>query len=308
MEQFLDRGKPLQMIFGTGNKITTPDALLYALYLKKRFPGFEYVRAFRWEYGNSEFHPKYYEFVYPDQVVALVGSSNLTKGGLALNHELSIKVSMTDFAQVRKSCQKWWKRLWKKSQAVTPALIRTLRDQNALGDERRGLRLAKNRQFLNTKLTRTRKPLFQYLLDENQPSALKHQLLAEADALTEKPRLLYLEILQHETGGGHQIQLPVASLGAFFGVGKGETKDVAFRFPTGEASHVKLTHFGNNTHRVRLRPLKDVPRPAIVVFKRTARTSVFDCKIVPPSEYQSTVRLKCCEQTRQDSRRWGLAQ
>ena len=54
------------------------------------------------------------------------------------------------------------------------------------------------------------------------PAGDKHRLLAQSDSLSIRPRRLYLQILQ-ETGGGHQVQLPVATLGSFFGVGKGQS-------------------------------------------------------------------------------------
>ena len=38
--------------------------------------------------------------------------------------------------------------------------------------------------------------------------------------------------VSESNGGGHQIQLPVATLGAFFGVGKGKTREAMFRFQT----------------------------------------------------------------------------
>src|ERR1700685_1567890 len=46
LEDFLKRGKKLQTIFGIGNTITTPDALLYALYLKTRYPKQQRARTF----------------------------------------------------------------------------------------------------------------------------------------------------------------------------------------------------------------------------------------------------------------------
>ena len=307
LERFLEHGKTLRMIFGTGNSVTTPDALLYALYLRKRYPQFEDARAFQWEYANSEFHPKYYEFTYPDRVVTLVGSSNLTNGGFAFNHELSVGITAANSASARKSCQRWWRGLWNKSQEVTPSLIRSLCNKNALGRELGRKGSDRPGEAIKLKITRPRKPLFRYLLEEDdlQPK-LKHELLAAGDSLTEKPSSLYLEIL-HETGGGHQIQLPVATLGAFFGVGKGEAKDVTFHFP-GEKENIQvsLTHFENHTHRVRLRPLKDVPRPGIVVFERTKQSSTYNCSILTPAQYQPMLRLKCPEQTRRDSRHWGL--
>jgi len=117
--------------------------------------------------------------------------------------------------------------------------------------------------------------------------------------------------LKYETGGqgdgknrGYQIQLPVATLAAFFGVGQNESKEASFRFAT-DTVKVHLTHFGNNTHRVRLRPLQNIARPAIVVFERIGG-SKYSCSIVPTKDYAKIVARKCREQTRTGARKWGL--
>jgi HKD family nuclease len=307
LEDFLRRGKKLQTVFGIGNTITTPDALLYALYLKTRYPKQQSARTFEWKYGNSEFHPKYYEFQYPDRLVTVIGSSNLTNGGLAMNHELSVAVTAPPLTAMWQSCDAGWKRLWKRSQDITPEQIRELRKENALGAEHAKARGSGKAQFLYVRLPRANKPLFRHFIEDEPARQVRHEVLAAADSLTEKPARLFLQILEHETGGGHQIQLPVATLAAFFGVGKDESKGVVFRFPSlADQVSVKLTHFENDTYRVRLRPLKEIPRPAIVVFERSAEAGTYDCRVVPAAQYPRTLRVRCTEQTREGARRWGL--
>ena len=307
VEEFLDQGKTLHTVFGTANGITTPDALLYAWYLKRRFRRGIQARVFDWEYGNSEFHPKYYEFVYPDRRVCIVGSSNLTGGGFARNHELSAVVTSRIDAPINRRSNRWWKQLVSGSHEVTPKLIRDMSQRNELGTEDGDRKRIKGQKFIDVKLPRAKKPLFEHLVKAEPVPKLRHEVFADADTLSEKPTRLYLEILRHETGGGHQIQLPVATLGAFFGLGQGGSEEVTFRFPgSNQPTRVQLTHFGNNTHRVRLLPLRDLPRPGIVVFKRTTHPNVFDCEPIASTRYKSVLEKKCVEQTREDSRRWGL--
>jgi hypothetical protein len=52
--------------------------------------------------------------------------------------------------------------------------------------------------------------------------------------------------------------------------------------------------------------LKEIPRPAIVVFERSLESGAYDCRVVPAAQYERTLRLRCSEQTREDSRHWGL--
>jgi hypothetical protein len=208
-----------------------------------------------------------------------------------------------------RSCDAGWSRLWNKSKVITPERIRSLSKANELGSERDRARIGDKPQFIGVKLPRAKKPLFRYLIEEESVPQVKHEVLAAADSLTEKPTQLFLQILEYETGGGYQIQLPVATLGAFFGVGKGESKDVKFRFPSiNEDVNVQLTHFGNNTHRVRLLPLREVPRPAIVVFEQGSEAGTYDCRVIGATKYARTLRDQCTEQTREGSRRWGLQQ
>jgi len=307
LEKFLRKGKSLETIYGIENGVTTPDALLYSVYLQRQFANYKIAKSYRWNYIDSEFHPKYFEFEYPDHAVCVVGSGNLTGGGLAANHELATAIVSPIGSPLRRHLREWWSHYLSEGKTITPKMIRAMNATGRFGTERSQFKSHEKINSLRLRLPRAKKPLFQHILDDVGSSSTRHDVLADGDALTEKPSRLYLEILQNETGGGHQIQLPVATLGTFFGVGTGQSKKVHFVFPTtSENVDVQLTHFENNTHRVRLRPLKDVPRPAIVVFERTQNSDHYDCRIVPPSRYASTLRQRCREQTRQDSRRWGF--
>ena len=128
--------------------------------------------------------------------------------------------------------------------------------------------------------------------------------------MTQRPERLYLEVLSYETGAqsaahqGYQIQLPTATLGAYFGVGDQQKTQVTLRFPN-DTLKVHLTHFENKTHRIRLRPLRDVPRPAIVRFDRAGQDT-YNCTILIGKRYETALTKKCTHQTRQGARRWGL--
>ena len=93
LEAYLQSGNNLETLFGVMNNVTTPDALLYSVYLQQKFKSYKLARAFQSEYIDSEFHPKYFEFEYPDHSVRIIGSCNLTRGGLASNHETAIILS-----------------------------------------------------------------------------------------------------------------------------------------------------------------------------------------------------------------------
>ena len=308
LEGFLSRGGKMETIYGVDNGVTTPDALIYSRYLRQLYPGYTFAGVYEWQYVDSIFHPKLFEFHLDNEVVVIVGSANLTGGGFLRNHELCVELRVKTVDEL-KELSAVWSTYRRKAATITPRLIRRLVESQRLSSERIPAETATSSPNLKTKRLGIRapasraRPLFKRILRTFAPALLKHKILADAESLTEKPRRLYLQIL-HETGGGHQVQLPVATLGSFFGVGRGQSKPVSFDFG-GELIKVSLTHFGNNTHRVRLRPLQSIARPSVLVFNRL-NASRYRCKVVPKGQYKKTLARKCPEQTRVGSRRWGL--
>jgi hypothetical protein len=307
LEAFLRRGKVLETIFGIENGVTTPDALLYSVHLQREFSNYTLAKSYSWNYIDSEFHSKYFEFDYPDHTVSIVSSGNFTSGGLACNHELAVELGIPAGSKLHRFVRRWWSRYSRGGKRITPKVIRRMAESGRFGVEGRTKDYSGKQRRLGLVLPKARKPLFKHILTEARDRDVSETILADGDTLTEKPRRLYLQILKNETGGGHQIQLPVATLGAFFGVGPNESKSVDFRFPQfSDAVSVELTHFENKTHRIRLRPLKKVARPAIVVFARTKKTNRYVCTVVPTNRYKTVLRNRCPNQTRKGSRYWGL--
>ena len=103
---------------------------------------------------------------------------------------------------------------------------------------------------------------------------------------------------------GYQIQLPKATLAAYFGVGPSQEPKATFKFGA-DTIKTKFTHFNNNTHRLRLMPLRDIERPAIVIFNRIGLNE-YKCTLVPKADYTNVLAQKCAQQTRSSARKWGL--
>ena len=312
IETFLKRGGEFQTIYGVANGVTTPDSLLYNLYLQEIFTSHTYAGAIEDQYVNATFHTKFFEFKFADKIIFIVGSANLTGAGMSRNTEMGAEVKIRVGSPLSKQTDDVWKSLRAASQKVTLALIRSSKDDGELGSEHQKNETRSNKgdkPRLRTGVKASPKPLFSKVLDLRQPTK-KSKILAKLDTLTVQPQILHLQILTYETGAqspggiGYQIQLPVATLGTFFGVGAQQQRQVTFRFPK-EVIEVRLTHFENNTHRVRLRPLRDVARPAIVKFRRIEEDE-YRCTIVPKNRYFKTLAEKCKEQTRKGARRWGL--
>lgn len=312
LETFLNGGGRFESVYGAGNGVTTSDALHYGLLLAARYPGRTYSGFIEDKYLNAIYHPKLYEFRYSDRVVALVGSANLTGGGLARNGELVVELSAPLADATAKQLSTFW--TWAKSESkeVTAAEINRLAKASGAGNERRdevgGAKSGKPALKVQAKLAP--KPIFQKVL--NLPASdnkVKNKLLANMGSITERPTHLYLQIFERETGGhkgksGSLVQLPVATLGAFFGLQEGEKREVTFRFPTEEVTS-RIIHNSNHTHQVRLNPIFSVKRPAIIHFERIGG-DVYKASFVPAPAYASTLSSKCPEQRRAGSRRWGM--
>ena len=312
LENFLQQGGELQTIYGIANGITSSDSLLYSLYLQKIYQNHSYARTIEDAYQNATFHPKFFEFQFGQRTVAIIGSGNLTVGGLVNNTELAYQIEFQNGdKQACTHLDEAWKTFASLAQPLTLKRIRELKEKGTSGSELDHEALApSDKPFIKHTKTMAKKPLFLKMLDVKKP-AIRHALLVDSDALTEKPKRLYLQILEYETGAqqsggnaGYQVQLPVATLAAFFGVAPDQTQKASFDFES-EVIQVSLTHFGNKTYRVRLKPIQNIPRPAIVIFERVSKNA-YRCSIVPPKNYKAILATKCTEQTRAGARLWGL--
>ncbi len=311
LEGFLSTGGRFESVYGAGNGVTTSDALYYGLLLDARFPGKTYSGFVEDKYANAIYHPKFYEFRYADRVVALIGSPNLTGGGLARNGELAVEFVAKIGTSTEKQLSGFWD--WAKGEAkkVTLLDIQRLAQAPSAGREQRDeVGGAKSEKpFLKVKAKLSPKPIFEKVLGLSASKTKKNELLASLSSITERPRHLYLQIFERETGGqkgksGSAVQLPVATLGAYFGLAKGEAKEVTFCFPNEEIKS-KVIHNSNHTHQVRLSPILSVKRPAIIHFERIGN-DVYNARFIPAAAYSSTLKSKCPEQSRKGARYWGI--
>ena len=135
LEAFLSRGGYFELIVGIENGVTTPDALLYALVLQKRFPGCVTARTITDKYANSIMHTKFYEFKFAHETTAIIGSSNLTGGGLVQNTELSVEYTVSRGSRLEDDWNINWQTLRKISKPVSPKTAQRLVASKRSGDE-----------------------------------------------------------------------------------------------------------------------------------------------------------------------------
>lgn len=87
----LNNGGKFELIAGLDFKTTDPKSMLYFINLKKEYPGLKFYC-----YGDKKnnktdvvFHPKIYLFNNGKETTSIVGSTNMTGGGLLTNFEVN---------------------------------------------------------------------------------------------------------------------------------------------------------------------------------------------------------------------------
>lgn len=87
----LDKGAKFELIVGLDFKTTDPFAMKYFIDLKKKYKGVNfYCYGDKGDNRNDiVFHPKIYMFRSTKEVTSIIGSTNLTQGGLMSNFEVN---------------------------------------------------------------------------------------------------------------------------------------------------------------------------------------------------------------------------
>lgn len=91
LHQCLDNGGSFEIIAGLDFKTTDPQSIHYFVRLKKEYPKVKFY-CFGDKGKNKTnivFHPKIYLFEKPRETTGIVGSANLTRGGLLSNFEVN---------------------------------------------------------------------------------------------------------------------------------------------------------------------------------------------------------------------------
>ena len=110
------------IIVGIDNNITTIEALQELIRL-----GFE-GKIFHTS-GSDIFHPKFYLFENDNDFALIIGSNNMTTGGLALNDECAVLIKGSKDESVYKQADETFKQLWNTQDDADKPLVRSLTDE-----------------------------------------------------------------------------------------------------------------------------------------------------------------------------------
>lgn len=267
------KGRTVTIYAGTDHAITDPNALelMHNSALEVRL-----MNTYR-----GVFHPKVVWLKGKTKNLVWVGSNNLTKDGLLNNIEFAVLVSSKD---VPSEMVQWTSAVASGSTPINAELIRSYRKERNKFEENRADTKANTFTWSQKKEPETQAKI----------SVRKGDLI--------------LEIMQKETRGGNQIQIPKEATKEFFGlstVGAQKTFNL-LRKGDKQTRQLVMTVFKNNTVRLSINELEYRDRPCVITFhKQNKNLIVFD--IVPenifPSRYRALIAM-CSQQTREGSRKW----
>jgi hypothetical protein len=272
-------GRRAYMYCGLSNWLSDPEALEEMM---RHLPG----RVWVVQRSHGVFHPKAFIFRGSRTATCFIGSNNLTEAGLNSNFELGVQL------EVRKTDNKGWR--WLNDWETTVRGVATPLTQEILAIYREEYR----------HMTR---------LPRNSPGVVGKNRARLATAARSaglpSPKVAVLEVMPRETGtGGSQLQIPKEIAMALFNLPPGGQRQVVLRDAnTGVQTTLTLTDYGNNTRRLSIHRLTQVPRPRIIWFRRIDGVFEFDIvsRVSDPTEFDRLLAL-CPFQTTSRSKRWGM--
>ena len=110
------------IIVGIDNKITSVEALSELIRLG--FDGRIYHTS-----GSEIFHPKFYLFENDNEFTLIIGSNNLTTGGLVINDECAVVIQGTKDELVYKQADEAYNQIWNTNNKADKPIVRPLTEE-----------------------------------------------------------------------------------------------------------------------------------------------------------------------------------
>ena len=229
-----NKGVKIKIILGVDQKCTSKEALEEVL----SWGGDSYIY---YTLNASIFHPKVYLFENCDYYTLIVGSNNLTEGGLVRNVECSLLVQDMQGTSVHSAFYTYWKDILNSTEenlyAITQELIDQLYEKKIIpSDSEHAMTSAEKRINISS---REKSPSVfknsgvQKNPEGFAPKRLRRTIKAKKTAATAGPTVCEVietlveigeDVLIAEIGGGprwKQVNFPIAIFEEFFGAERG---------------------------------------------------------------------------------------
>lgn len=303
LESFYNRTKGrVNFIVGLGGN---PEELHSLRYLIQRMSKGKY-RIFDAKNRNYTFHPKIYLFTGPNESCILIGSNNLTQGGLYYNTECSISISyknnaMDEFIEEVEH-------LWQKYNKPLPPF-----SKNNLKNVSESFLTNLNKFYSKNIAGKTfhqknkTKELFGIIEIPNPPVELlpkeERSKIKSKKKSRKKGDILLLEILKETGANGTQVQIPYEVLVKYFNVST-DHKTIQISWENNPIRPAVLCSFRNHTYRVSIVEIASMRRPLLLNITRIGN-DLYKITSIRGNQYKKVIQI-CTNQTRIDAKRWVI--
>lgn len=301
MENFYKRNKgQVNFIVGLGGN---PEELHSLRYLIQSMAKGKY-RIFDAKNRNYTFHPKIYLFTGPNESCILIGSNNMTQGGLYYNSECSISISYKNNA--RDEFIEEVESLWQKYNKPLPPF-----SKNNLKDVSESF-LTKLNKFYSKSIAKKpfnqknkTKEFFGDIDIPNPPIASlpkeKRSKLKSKKKSRGKGDILLLEILKETGANGTQVQIPYEVLEKYFHLSSGH-KTIQISWENNPIRPAVLCSFSNYTYRVSMVEIAHMSRPLLLKIIRIGK-DLYKIESIRGNQYKKVIQT-CTNQTRIGAKKW----
>lgn len=308
-------GTTIEGVCGVDLGGTTAEALTYLMEL----PGAT-IKVFRSGNPRIVFHPKVFLLDGPERWLAVVGSSNLTAGGLHSNAEASLIVEGLVGTDVCPA-EGYWADVWESKPPLNATHLQVLDAASlaALAPELDAYTRsppdagsAKAAAAGITPLTLsvplpavTRPPVpAQRPPTRRRPTPKRARRSSSGITPPSGRGVLYME-LWDETGGGTQVQMSKEAFETYFGASATTTTYVELSTPQGR-DRVRLQAFPNDTFRIPLAFVRTTSRPAVLRFERTG-LDAYEVEVLAEGQRgYATWLSRCTTRRNPTSKRYGM--
>lgn len=275
---YIRNGGRTDWIVGIDLGGTSPEALKYLNWLQDSFSSQVSIKIFSAGNHFNVFHPKLYLMEEGDKLVAWVGSSNLTGGGMFSNFEciLELEIDRLNDRDTAELFDAVWDSYATPSSAnvrlqdLSPEVISEVEKKYGPEQETESLTSEHPMASINTGAL-PRSPL--------PPRVTKEGMIIHSNRLQPVYNELLMEVLTETRQT--QVQIPVDVLTKFFGIRPDEAGCITLRYlKDGRIRNRPIVHH-RGMHRIEIETIKDLQRPLIIRFRRvSSKLDTYDYELI----------------------------
>lgn len=296
LDVFLADGNSVDIIFGVDRNGTDREAIRQLFALKHAYVGQLEVRVFQAPSAGAIFHPKLYVYDRGREIDFVIGSSNLTSGGLAANFEsLLLYERVPRSSRIGHNVASIWDTFAHPRNPLSAEFLRELTRTVV----KRFLAVLPARTPIeprnaNRRIRQLWKPLSRVPLPRSGPIQLRHR-----DRNRAARQYLVMDLLGETRKT--QVQLPLPVVERFFGIKKDKHANISVSVltsagPTQPIQRPIVTSglgYGRLMRRLEVPQIKTMKRPLAVIFIKLPGKAKYAYSLLerPSAKYSAADKL-----------------